>query len=233
MENYIGQELDLFEKALVWKNYFARFIRPFLGEDNLEVGAGLGGTTQILCTAEHQSWLCLEPDPKLAIQIQDKIDSEILSSNCSLKIGTLNDISNQQKFDAVLYIDVLEHIQKDKEELDLAANFLKPNGRIIVLSPAHQSLYSPFDKAIGHFRRYNKKMIRTLSPEGLQLHKMYYLDSLGLIASFANKTFLKQDYPNEKQIQFWQKMILPISKILDPLTGYNLGKTIIAVWEKK
>ena len=232
METYVGEELDLFEKALIWKQYFARFISPFLGEENLEVGAGLAGSTSILCKPTFKTWLCLEPDSALAAEIQNKIDNKKLSPNCQVKIGQINSLPTSQKFDSILYIDVLEHIEKDQEELELAAQYLKPNGRIIVLSPAHPFLFSPFDKAIGHYRRYNKKMIRALAPKGLQLKKMQYLDSLGLMASLANKYLLKQQYPNEKQIQFWQKFILPVSKIIDPLTSYKLGKTIIAIWEK-
>jgi hypothetical protein len=51
---------------------------------------------------------------------------------------------------------------------------------------AHQRLFSPFDAAIGHFRRYNRSTLRNISPPGLRLERLRYLDSFGLIASAAN-----------------------------------------------
>ena len=52
-----------------------------------------------------------------------------------------------------------------------------------MLSPAHQRLFSPFDAAIGHFRRYSRSMLRGISPPDLRLERLRYLDSVGLTAS--------------------------------------------------
>ena len=43
----------------------------------------------------------------------------------------------EAKFDAILYIDVLEHIEDDRAEMARAAARLKPGGALIVLAPAH------------------------------------------------------------------------------------------------
>ncbi len=47
-----------------------------------------------------------------------------------------------------------------------AKTLLADQGYLIVLVPAHQFLYNEFDKAIGHYRRYNKKMLAAAAPEG-------------------------------------------------------------------
>jgi predicted SAM-dependent methyltransferase len=132
-----------------------------------------------------------------------------------------------------LFIDVIEHIENDTDELKKASSFLKPGGHLIVLVPAHNYLYSEFDKSIGHFRRYNKKMLIEVAPKELKQIDLRYLDSLGLLASLANKWFLKQDYPELKQIKFWDNFIIPISKITDILSFYSIGKTVIGIWQKK
>lgn len=46
-------------------------------------------------------------------------------------------------FDTIIYIDVLEHIEDDREELNRAASHLRPGGHLIILSPAHQKLFTP------------------------------------------------------------------------------------------
>ena len=91
------------------------------------------------------------------------------------------------------------------------------------------ALLRNFGTAIGHFRRYNKKMLAPTSPASLQLKKIRYLDSMGLLAYLVNKYFLKQDYPTLDQIHFWNNLIVPFSRVTDILTNYSLGKTLIGI----
>jgi SAM-dependent methyltransferase len=228
---YIGNELDLFEKATAWKKYYGRFLRQYLKGKVLEVGAGTGGTTRELCDGTQQSWLCLEPDPHLYSRLENRIRERQLPVCCSSVKGVTADLTSLEKFNAIIYIDVIEHIEKDKEELLRAKTLLASDGYLIVLVPAHQFLYSEFDKAIGHYRRYNKKMLIDAAPEGLKLCKIFYLDSCGLFTSLANKYFLKQDYPTAKQISFWDRFIVPVSRSVDFILNYNAGKTVVSIWQ--
>ncbi len=233
MKDYIGNELELFKHAHNWKNYYAQFIKKHLINDVLEVGAGIGETTHSLCDGTQNSWLCVEPDEKLLNELILKKESGYLPSFIEVLLGTLDNLDTDKKFDAIIYIDVIEHIEKDNAELQKASSFLKPGGKLIVLVPAHNFLFSEFDKSIGHFRRYNKKMLLEAAPKELYIKDLRYLDSVGLFASLANKWFLKQDYPELKQIKFWDNFIVPISKITDIISFYAIGKTVIGIWEKK
>jgi hypothetical protein len=62
--------------------------------------------------------------------------------------------------------------------------------------------------------------------------KAFYLDSVGLLASAANRLLLKQSLPTARQIQVWDNFMVPCSRLLDPLTGYLAGKSVVAVWER-
>lgn len=230
---YIGNELEVFEYATAWKKYYGGMLAPYLKGKVLEVGAGIGGTTTALCDGTQQEWVCLEPDPDLYGKLQDKIVSGRLPPCCRSIKGTTGDLSGGQKYDAILYIDVIEHIEHDAEELVRATQLLAEGGFLIVLVPAHQYLYNEFDKAIGHFRRYDKKMLKGAAPSGVHLIKMRYLDSGGLLASLVNKYFLKQSYPTVKQIRFWNKWIIPVSRVVDVILSFSTGKTLTAIWQKK
>ena len=109
---------------------------------------------------------------------------------------------------------------------------MKPGGVLIVLSPAHQWLFSPFDQAIGHYRRYNRSMLRHLTVSDLKIVSLKYLDSVGLIASLSNR-WLKQKMPTQGQIQLWDTLMVPLSRVFDPILQYAIGKSIIAVWRKE
>jgi SAM-dependent methyltransferase len=137
-----------------------------------------------------------------------------------------------QQFDTIIYIDVLEHIDNDREELSRAASYLRPCGHLVVLAPANRHVFSAFDAAVGHFRRYNRPMLRTLSPSGLRLERLRYLDCAGLILSAANRLLLRQSMPTEAQLRFWDRWFIPISRVFDKLFVYSVGKTIVVVWRR-
>ncbi len=229
---YIGSELDVFAFASNWKAYYKGLIAEYIGRNVLEVGAGIGATAQTLCDGTQDRWVCLEPDPSLATQISEKIETGSLPTCCTVQIGTTSDLTVAEKFDTILYIDVLEHIESDVEELRNAFNLLSENGHLIILSPAHQRLYTPFDAKIGHFRRYSKATLSAVIPKGLELRKLIYVDSFGALASAANRYILKSDTPTRKQIQFWDTKIIPFSRFFDEKFGYVVGKSVIGVWKK-
>lgn len=233
---YPGGELELFARARNWKSYFADVLRPFIGGSVLEVGAGLGATTKALCAGDEQDWLCLEPDAAMADAIAAKIAAGELPPVCRARRGTIADLLSESAgpiFDSVVYIDVLEHIADDGAELQRAARVLRPAGRLVVLSPAFQWLYTPFDAAIGHVRRYDRAAIENLTPPGFALASVMYLDSAGLLASLANRLFLRSAMPTARQIRTWDRCLVPVSRVADRIFGRWFGRSIVAVWRKE
>jgi hypothetical protein len=230
---YIGEELNLFSAAKNWKSYLRREITPFLGREVLEVGAGLGGTTKFLCHGDFDRWTCLEPDASLAERLGEEIRTGELPSCCEVSVGTLENRTDTERFDTLLYIDVLEHIEDDREELLRGLSFLRPGGRVLVLSPAHQWLFSEFDRAIGHFRRYTRGALRAITPAGATVERLIYLDSVGLLASLGNRLLLKKSMPTARQIGIWDGMMVPLSRALDLVLLHSVGKSVLAVWKKQ
>lgn len=229
---YEGQELDLFAHARNWKRYFRDMITPYIGQRVAEVGAGNGSTTQALSGAAHRAWFALEPDPDLLAAIVRKREDGSLPPTVRPVPGMLADIVREAPLDTVLYIDVLEHIADDAGELQRAAALLGEGGRLVVLSPAYQTLYTSFDAAVGHHRRYTLGQLKRLTPAGMVLERGFYLDSVGVMASAANLLLLKQSLPKLSQILLWDRVLVPCSRILDVLTGRTFGRSVVAVWRR-
>ena len=221
---YAGGELAVFEKARRWKRYWSRLIRPFVHGDVLEVGAGIGANTLALVDLPSRQWVCLEPDPALASRIA------LPTRRHELVTGTLADLDPRRRFDTILYLDVIEHIEDDRGELARAAALLAPGGSIIVLAPAHALLYTAFDRAIGHFRRYSVPGLRGIAPAGLRERRLVYLDSCGALASLGNRFLLRSAMPTERQILAWDRLLVPCSTWLDALLLHKAGKSVLAVW---
>jgi SAM-dependent methyltransferase len=229
---YEGSELALFAEAIRWKAYFARILRPFAGASVLEVGAGIGGTTQALCTGAHERWVCLEPDATLAARLDERIRAGELPPFCERGTGTLQDVPEDERFDTVVYVDVLEHVERDREELEHAVRHLNPGGHLVILAPAHPWLFSPFDEAVGHFRRYTRASLLDLGPPGTRVVLARYLDSVGLLASLANRAVLRKPLPTLRQVRTWDRYLVPCSRVLDPMLGYSVGKTVVVVRQR-
>jgi SAM-dependent methyltransferase len=232
---YIGSEFHLFALASNWKAYIRREIGPYVKGHVLEVGAGIGEKTKALITGRERSWTCLEPDRELAerLALTIKNNSSKLNLIPKVIVGSIDHPDCNRKYDTILYIDVLEHIENDELEMNKAVQKLSPQGYLIVLAPAHQSFYSPFDARIGHFRRYKQKRLLSIRPVDTNMLKIRYLDSVGCLASLANKLFLRSDLPTARQIIAWDRLLVPLSRLFDSLLGHKIGKSIFTVWQKK
>jgi SAM-dependent methyltransferase len=224
---YVGSELELFEKARNWKAYWRAQIARAVRGEVLEVGAGIGANTLALVGLDYQRWTCLEPDAILAARI-------VLppGGRHQKAIGTIADLPVEAKFDTILYIDVLEHIEDDRAELTRASARLRLGGRVIVLAPGHPFLFTPLDAAIGHFRRYTRASLRAAAPKTLRMERLVYLDAVGMLASAANRLLLHSVMPTEAQILTWDRLLVPISRLIDPVFAGRAGKSVLAIWRR-
>ncbi|MEL6720891.1 MAG: methyltransferase domain-containing protein, partial [Bacteroidota bacterium] len=87
-----------------------------------------------------------------------------------------------QQLDAVLLLDVVEHIEQDIAFLKMlfAKNYITEATKIFITVPAFQSLYTTHDDFLGHYRRYtNKTLVQTIKQAGFQKLKVgYFFSSL-------------------------------------------------------
>jgi SAM-dependent methyltransferase len=79
--------------------------------------------------------------------------------SCGLVQGDLHSPPFQVRFDLVCLFDVLEHMEDDVAVLHALREILSPQGRLVLTVPAHQSLWSYFDEASHHYRRYSVEVL--------------------------------------------------------------------------
>lgn len=228
--NYVGTELELFQHAVNWKRYWSSGVKPFVQGDVLDVGCGLGTNARFVFNDRITRYTFLEPDATLLQQVPQHADLPSTFPQRSIT-GTTADIHGE-RFDTLFYIDVLEHIADAPQELQRAYDLLQPGGHLIIVVPAFNFLYSPFDKAIGHVTRYDRGLLRSQLPPAFRRIRSRYLDSVGSVLSLGNKLLLRQKAPTIAQINFWDKRIIPISRITDRLVGHGFGRSLVAVYRK-
>ena len=222
--HYVGDELTLFAGAIRWKSYLRDRLASYVRGGVLEVGAGMGANTAALAGLAFDTWTCLEPDAALAARIRPP------GSRHRVTVGTLPDVEGT--FDTILYLDVLEHIADDRGELARAGERLNAGGMLIVLAPAHAWLYTAFDEAIGHHRRYTRRTLRAIVPDGFEEVQVRYLDAVGMFASVGNRLLLRAAMPTARQIAVWDRCLVSCSRWIDPVTFGRIGKSVFGVWRR-
>ena len=153
---YLNEVLEYFDVSDKYRSYQLELFGNYVGKEILEVGAGRGKIIEILAKNPEKKFTLLELDDNFFEFLSKKFNSKNINI---LKEKTQN--IKGSKFDTIFYLDVIEHIDNDKFELDNAYNLLKKNGHLIIIVPAFQILFSQFDRKVGHFRRYRKEYIDT------------------------------------------------------------------------
>jgi SAM-dependent methyltransferase len=223
---YQGKELELFSQATNWKRRVSKQVLRFVKGEVAEIGPGPGNFTPYLFNADVRSWTYVEPDATYAAALNNlPVTTEIIK-------GTINDLPDYPRFDTIIYLDVLEHIQDDRREIRMIMDRLKPGGIVIVLCPAFNFLYSPFDREIGHHRRYTRRMLGHLFGPPWQIMESRYLDSAGFLASLSNRLLLKQKHPRIGQILFWDRVLVKISGVLDLFFSGIFGRSVLVIAKK-
>jgi len=227
MEQYPETATERFDDANFHIKYCLSIFRKYLIGNILEVGAGCGSFTRNYYKKNMDEIVLTEKDDKQIIDLKNKFRKNLNISISSLDIEKLT-----KSFDTILYLHVLEHIKDDIKEIENATKKLNKDGHLIIMVPAHQKIYGNLDKAVGHYRRYEKKFFKN-NFNNLKLIDLKHLDSMGYLLYYLNKIFFKKEtFPSKLKIFIWDKFFTPISIILDFFTNYQLGKCIIAVYKK-
>ncbi len=87
--------------------------------------------------------------------------------------------------DAVVMLNVLEHLEDDEAALRQVHRLLKPGGLVVIEVPAGPHLFDDYDRVLKHFRRYRMvDLIRTLERAGFRVVRHTHLGFL-LYPAFA------------------------------------------------
>ncbi|MDP6909752.1 MAG: methyltransferase, partial [Flavobacteriales bacterium] len=172
--------------ALTYHMYL--MMKPMFGKKILEVGAGIGNMTTFLL--RHGEVLASDIDTPSLERLQARFGQR---GNLRIQEWDLGkDYEGDEKFDTIICINVLEHIEDDHKALERMRNLLSPGGKLVLLVPQGMWLYGPFDQIIGHFRRYKKYDLKALLENcGFQVPQLFFLNGLGVPGWWFNARVLK------------------------------------------
>jgi SAM-dependent methyltransferase len=209
------------------RNYRAALIQefaPYLKGKVIEVGAGIGQITAGLERLPDLECLTsIEPDPRFCRAFRAGLPDKKLIE------GTISDLGAGASCNAVLSINVLEHIHDDETELAKYWNFLAPaQGLLCLFVPARPEIYAPIDKDFGHHRRYTRaELSRKLINTGFNIVRLHYFNCIGYFAWWLNFCVLRKRGFNVNAVRCFDRFIFPPvhwceSKLLRPPFGQSL-----------
>jgi SAM-dependent methyltransferase len=94
----------------------------------------------------------------------------------------------ENSFDAVILSDIIEHVDDDAAAVRAAARLLRPGGVMILTVPACPSLWSSWDEAHGHKRRYTARALRgAFAGAGLDVELLSFYNTFLFPAAVAGR----------------------------------------------
>lgn len=217
------------------KNYFAwqnRLVRKELGTRVLEVGCGLGNFTGTILDRDVVIAVDVEPQciQRLKRRYGDRDNLHALV--CGVLDPEFQDVARFRP-DCCVCLNVLEHIEDDAAALKAMASVLVRGGVIVLLLPAFPALYGPIDKNLGHYRRYSRGAVRSLADRtGLRIRKAHYANLIGFFGWWTNSHILKREAQSERQIEIFDRYVVPVMSAVERRAGAPFGQSLVAVLEK-
>jgi SAM-dependent methyltransferase len=230
-----AQDLERLGTAKRFFDWVLDVFDPYLQGRVLEVGAGLGTITRKLVDRYPElSIVALEPAGNV---FPDLASYAALTPRVTASRQTLAEYEPDPAdgFDAVVYINVLEHIADDNHELQLAAKTLRPGGALLVFGPALEWLYSELDYRAGHYRRYSLRRLRALATAaGFEVVSARYFDVLGVLPYLVVYRLLRHDDISGSTLWGYDRVVVPLSQLLQRVLPHPpLGKNVIVIAVKR
>lgn len=231
---YQGKDLEAMSFAEKYHKWILNEFRPYIGKHLVEVGAGTGGFSQLLLGEEPKSLTMVEPSEMYASLRQNIHSDQVeLAFHNNIFADVANLISDTQRPDTVLYINVLEHIEDDRGELQMVYDCLAPGGQALIYVPALPALYGAFDRQVGHFRRYRKAELTALAiVVGFTVTVAKYFDFLGMILWYVKYKVLRSKSFTGGMIKLYDNLFVPPNRLAESLVTPPIGKNLLFVLQK-
>jgi SAM-dependent methyltransferase len=216
--------LDLLKAARNYNRWLVDQVlaaKPPRAASVVDLGAGRGTFSEML-RARGVEVRCVEPDEENQ-QVLSQLGFPVQSSMAQFDGGSV---------DYVYTLNVLEHVRDDEALVESVFARLRTGGRFFIFVPAFPILWSTLDDYVEHQRRYRRKpTVEMLRRCGFTVERAHYADSLGFFAALLFGRSKTAEL-TAKSIAFYDRVLFPVSRLLDPLLGLFFGKNLAVTCRK-
>lgn len=225
---YFGRDLEAMSFARNYHRWILAEFAPYLGASVAEVGAGTGSFSALLLDTPVARLIAYEPSANMFPALSAALAREPRAQAVNGFFGT-GDFAD---LDAVVYVNVLEHVEDDKAELVHAFARLRRGGHLLLFVPALSWLYSDLDRRLGHFRRYTRDGLEDLvRGAGFAVVKSRYFDLAGILPWYVNFVLLRNEM-DARSVALYDRVVVPVMRRIEKLVRPPIGKNVLLVARK-
>jgi SAM-dependent methyltransferase len=220
-------EFDALARAQNYRAALLREFAPFLKGRVIEVGAGVGQfTAELSRLPAIRELVAVEPESRFCEKLRTLLPrSQVVE-------GTFDALPEDCDSDAVVSVNVLEHIARDDDELaKYRARLAARSGHLCLFVPARPEIYAPLDKDFGHHRRYTRPQLRPqLERAGFSIVRLHYFNCVGYFAWWFNFCLLKKRRFEADSVALFDRVIFPVVHALEGhVVRPPFGQSLLAV----
>ncbi|HEU5080002.1 MAG TPA: methyltransferase domain-containing protein [Opitutaceae bacterium] len=220
-------EFAALQQAKNYRGALLKSFAPHLKGNVLEVGAGIGQLSGELKQLPGVDRLvAVEPDSRFHPLLSQRIAEE------NIIRGTAANVDLRTPWNAIVSVNVLEHIENDASELALYRSILEgARGRLCLFVPARPEIYAPLDKDFGHFRRYTAKQLRSrLQDAGFEIVRLSYFNLPGYFAWWLSFRMMKRRGFSKGAVWFYDRIVFPpVFWLESTLCRPPLGQSLLVI----
>ena len=219
--------LDAMGQAPRFNQWMYESVKPWLGDRVAELGVGRGNLSKYIRRHEHVLLTDYRTDylTELLQKWVEQRDLRIAKLDMTLRA----DYEQLREFapDSVVFLNVLEHIEDDRAVLRNLMETVPVGCRVVVLVPFNMKLFSEFDRALGHFRRYAKGELEGKMHEaGFEVEKQFYFNKAGVFAWYVTNTLGGQKALKPWQLKLYD-LLTPAFRVLDAILPTSGLSTVV------
>jgi SAM-dependent methyltransferase len=229
--HFATDDLTTMREARRYQGHVFSFFRPYIGARVLEVGSGIGTTTRALVEMADRV-VGIEPNRASVAYLRQAVghhptftlhDRHLEECDRAALIG--------ERFDTVLCVNVLEHIEDDQAALCGFAEIAAPaGGHVLIFVPAVEAAYGRLDKALGHHRRYSRRRLKRMFDEAaLDLQVLKYTNPIGLLGWMFNTYVTRSTAHSPRQIALFETLVAPWALPLERVVRAPVGLSLVAI----
>jgi cyclopropane fatty-acyl-phospholipid synthase-like methyltransferase len=232
-ETYFAEDLEAMDSASNYYSWMLSAFTPYIGQRVLEVGAGSGNFSKRLLERSPELLTCLEPSENVAQVLEQRLAGD---ARAEARRGLLKDHAAgwQQRYDTIFYINVMEHVEHDAEEVQLALSCLRPGGHLLIFVPALPWLYGKADEMFGHFRRYTKGSLEALfQGTATTVRRSQYWDIFGVLPWWVSFVLLQRSVMSSGMVKLYDSLVVPVARVLEGAVTPPVGKNVMLIAQKQ
>ena len=203
-------------------------LHPWVGRRVLEIGSGIGNLSAFL--VDRERLVLTDTREEYLSRLRQRFAGHSNIAVARLYLPDDDRAVAGQRFDTIICLNVLEHVDDDISALQAIRRLLAPAGRLVLLVPALPALDGTIDRALGHHRRYPRAgLAGLLAATGFKLAHIEYYNLAGIPGWWWAGRVLRSETIPGGSLKLYDALV-PLFR-LERFIPWRVGQSLIAIGE--